>query len=172
MPMKTKIAMMIGAVVILVAGMIALVEWKRTAADRAKSESAKVAAVMQQVRQVNVPLPDRQTQAKMLVMAAWMGRKVPEAANWCDRLNAGAGIWPVTPTNTIFALNTNMAGRVLTQGINGDTVVFFEAANAGWNQAGGAELLAANPGGVAVALADGRALIVSPSDAASLRWTP
>ena len=127
---------------------------------------------MERVKQVNLSLPDRQTQAKMLIMAAVMQRKIPAAANWCETLNAGGGIWPATPTNTAFAINTNVAGRALLRPLPGDTVVFFETANAGWNQAGGSELLAASPDGIAVAFADGRALIVSPAEAANLRWAP
>jgi hypothetical protein len=65
-----------------------------------------------------------------------------------------------------------MAGRAYSRTLNGNTVVFFEAANDGWNQAGGSELMAANSDGVAVAFADGRALIVSPAEAANLRWAP
>lgn len=170
--MKTRNAVIIGAFVILVIGTIVLIERKRAASGEAKSQSAKLAATMKRVRQANVSLPDRQTQAKMFMMAAFVQQKIPEAANWCETLNTGGNIWPVTPTNTVFALNANMAGRALSRGIGGDTVVFFEAAQAGWNQAGTAELLAANPDGVAVALADGRALIVSPAEAVNLRWTP
>ena len=169
---NTKTAVVAGVLIVLAVGMIALVVSKRSASTEAKSQQAKITATMEQVRRVNVSLPDRQTQAKMLIMAAMVQKKIPAADNWCETLNAGGGIWPVTPTNTAFAINTNMAGRAYSRAINGSTVVFFEAANAGWNQAGGAELLAAYPDGSAVALADGRALIVSPAEAASLRWTP
>ena len=170
--MKTKHAVIIGALVVLVVGTIVLVEWKRAASREAKSQSAKVATTMGQVRRANVSLPDRQTQAKMLIMAAHVQKKIPEAADWCGSLNAGGSIWPAIPTNTVFAINTNLAGRAFTRDISGDTVVFFEAANAGWNLAGGAELLATNSDGVAVGFVDGRALIVSPAEAANLRWTP
>jgi hypothetical protein len=170
--MKTKNAVIVGAFVVLVVGTIVLVEWHQRASSQRKSQPAKVPAVMQQVRQANVLLPERQTQAKMLMMAAFVQKKIPAAANWCETLNAGGGIWPATPTNTAFAINTNVAGRALSRTLPGDTVVFFETANAGWNQAGGSELLAASPDGIAVAFADGRALIVSPAEAANLRWAP
>jgi len=169
--MKTKHVVIIGVVAVLVAGTIALVESKRAASTGTKSQAEKITATMERVRQANVSLPERQTQAKMLMMAAFMQKKIPEAAKWCETLNAGGNIWPATPTNTLFALNAKTAGRALPD-IRGDTVVFFEAANAGWNQSGGAELLAANLDGVAVAFGDGRALIVSPAEAANLRWAP
>ena len=169
---KTKTAVAIGLLIVLALGVGVLVVKKRSASAEAKSQQAKVTATVEQVRRVNVSLPERQTEAKMLVMAAMVQKKIPAAGNWCETLNAGGGIWPATPTNTAFAINTNMAGRAMSRTINGDTVVFFETATAGWNQAGGPELLASNPDGSAVALADGRALIVSPGEAANLRWTP
>lgn len=169
---KIKTAVVIGILIILALGMVALVVKKRSASAETKSQQAKITATMKQVRQVNLSLPDRQTQAKMLIMAAVMQKKIPAAANWCETLNAGGGIWPATPTNTAFAINTNMAGRAYSRAVNGDTVVFFEAANAGWNQAGGSELLTGSAEGAVVALADGRAIIVSPADVAGLRWTP
>jgi len=51
-------------------------------------------------------------------------------------------------------------------------VVYFESAQPGWNQSGGAERLATNPDGVVVAFADGRALLVPPTEVAKLRWAP
>jgi hypothetical protein len=56
--------------------------------------------------------------------------------------------------------------------MSGDTVVFFETSNTAWNQAGGPELLAKKPEGVAVAFADGRALVVPANEVAKLRWKP
>jgi hypothetical protein len=53
-----------------------------------------------------------------------------------------------------------------------DTVVFFEADSAGWNQVGGPELLSKKPAGVAVAFMDGRSIIVPQADVSKLRWTP
>lgn len=129
-------------------------------------------ATLNQVKQANVSRPALQTRAKMLLVAAIVQKRIPKAANWCETLNAGGNIWPTTPTNTVFALNANVAGRAIMQGISGDTVVFFETTNPGWNQSGGAELLASDPDGVVVALADGRAMIVTPAEAANLRWTP
>jgi hypothetical protein len=170
--MKARTAVALGVAAVLVIGIVALIEGKRAAATRTNQPPAKVAAVLQQIKHVNAPLPERQTQAKMLIMAAHLQGKIPEASNWCERLNAGRSIWPAIPTNTVFALNTNVAGKAFSRNVGGDTVVFFEAANAGWNLAGGAELLAANSDAVAVGFADGRALIVSPAEAAGLRWTP
>jgi hypothetical protein len=170
----TKTRTVVAAIILIViaVGITALVVRQRAASAEAKSQQAKITATVKRVRQVNVSLPERQTQAKMLIMAAMVQKKIPDAANWCETLNAGNGIWPATPTNTTFAINTNMAGRAYSRTLNGNTVVFFEAANDGWNQAGGSELMAANSDGVAVAFADGRALIVSPAEAANLRWAP
>ena len=123
--MKRKNAVVIGLLVILAAGIIVLVEMKRAASTEAKSQAATMTATMKQVKRVNVSLPERQTQAKMLMMAAFVQKKIPNAANWCETLNTGGGIWPATPTNTAFAINTNMAGRAISRAIYGDTVVFF-----------------------------------------------
>jgi hypothetical protein len=169
---KTKTTVVAIIFIVIAVGMIALVARKRAASAEAKSQQAKITAVMERVKQVNLSLPDRQTQAKMLIMAAAIQKKIPAAANWCETLNVSGRIWPATPTNTVLAINTNMAGRAFSRTINGDTVVFFEAANAGWNQAGAAELLTGSADGAVVALADGRALIVSPAEATNLRWTP
>lgn len=170
--MKTRTAVAIGVVAVLVIGIGVWIDIKRAASTGNKSQPATVKAAMQEIKRVNMSLPERQTQAKMLIMAAHMQKKIPEAAHWCESLNASGNIWPAIPTNTMFAINTNLAGKAFTRDISGDTVVFFEAANAGWNLAGGAELLAPNSDGVAVGFADGRAMIVLPAEAANLRWTP
>jgi phosphoribosylanthranilate isomerase len=169
---KAKTAVVAIAFILIAVGIIVLVAKKRSASAETKSQQAKISATMEQVKRVNISLPERQTQAKMLVMAAMVQKKIPAAANWCETLNVDGRIWPATPTNTAFAINTNMAGRAYSRALPGDTVVFFEAASTGWNQAGGAELLTGSAEGAVVALADGRALIVSPAEAASLRWTP
>ena len=108
----------------------------------------------------------------MLVICAMSRGKIPDAANWCDALNSGGRLWPVTPTNTVFALNSRMAGRSFSRDMHSDTVLFFEASNPGWNQTGGPELVAKKDEGVAVGFLDGRALIVPPGEVAQLRWTP
>ncbi len=170
--MKTRTAGAIGVVAVLVIGIAFWIDGRRATSTGTRSRPANVGAAMQQIKRVNLSLPERQTQAKMLITAAHMQGRIPGAPNWCESLNASRSIWPAIPTNTIFALNTNVAGRAFTRDTSGDTVVFFEAANTGWNQAGGADLLASNPDGVVVGFADGRALIVTPAEAASLRWTP
>jgi hypothetical protein len=169
---KAKKAVVAIVFIVIAVGIIALVAKNRASSAEAKSQQAKIAATLEQVKRVTVSLPERQTQAKMLVMAAMVQKKILAAGNWCETLNTGGGIWPVTPTNTVLAINTNMAGRAYSRALNGDTVVFFEAANTGWNQAGGAELLTGSADGAVVALVDGRSLIVSPAEATSLRWAP
>jgi hypothetical protein len=112
-----------------------------------------------------------QNQAKLLILATAKLGRVPAAANWCEALNRSGAKLPEVPKDTVFALNAAVAGRGLTE-IPSDTVVYFETASPAWNQSGGAELLGHKPAGVAVAFADGRALLVDPSESGKLRWNP
>lgn len=114
-----------------------------------------------------------QNQAKLLILtvATDMHGRVPQAADWCDELNASGSRYPRVPTNTVFALNIEAAGRSLTN-IPPDMVVFFETDSRGLNRSGGSELLSKKITGVAVAFADGRALLVDPAEAQKLRWVP
>ena len=154
----------------MVVGTIVLATRKRAPTPGEKAQPERIAATVDRIQQVNAGLPDIQIQAKMLIMAAMIQKRIPDAANWCDTLNVGNKLWPVTPTNTVFALNSRMAGHAYVRGIRGDTVVFFEASSPGWNQVGGPELLKAE--GVAVAFMDGRAVIVPSGEIAKLRWAP
>lgn len=171
---NTKTVVAIGTMIVLIAGLIAVVGWKLTRALSPETQETKITKTVEQINRVNVGLPDPQVQAKTLIFTAMIQKQIPAAARWCDTLNVGGKLWPVTPTNTAFALNARVAGRPYsrTNMPPGDVVVFFETASPGWNQAGGSELLASNPDGVAVALADGRAMVVTPTEAAQLRWTP
>ena len=171
---KTKLALLIGAAIILVAGLVFMQQKRASAARAAATQAAKIADAVNRIEQVNTNRPDPQVQAKSLIFAAFIQKKIPAAANWCDTLNAGGKLWPVTPTNTAFAINPRVAGRSFsrTQPLPGDVVVFFQTTNSGWNLTGGPELLADNPKGVAVALADGRAITVTPQESAGLRWNP
>ena len=139
--------------------------------NKTMGSKARVAATLGRVQDANVGLPTPQVQAKMLIMSAMAQRKIPDASSWCQTLNVGGKIWPAKTSNTVFALNSVMAGRAYTPGLPGDLVVFFEASKPGWNQTGGAELLAKKAEGVAVAFADGTAVIVPPDELAKLRWT-
>ena len=171
---KTKTVVAIGAGIVLIAGLIAVVGWKLTRAILPETQETKITRTVEQINRVNIGLPDPQVQAKTLILTAMIQKQIPAAARWCDTLNAGGKLWPVTPTNTSFALNTQVAGRAYSKANmpRGDIAVFFETSNPGWNLAGGPELLAKKPDGVAVALADGRSLIVTRAEAAQLRWTP
>lgn len=111
-----------------------------------------------------------QNQAKLLVLMATMLRTLPDSSNWCDALNGGGSRLPAIPTNTVFAFNGQLSRKLLTD-LPNDTVVFFETASPGWNRSGGPELIAQKPTGTAVAFADGRALLVSPSEIKNLRWS-
>ena len=168
---RNRTAIVAGTSILIALCVTAILFWKSTASKK-QSPSAQLAATVSRINQVNAGLPELQIQAKTLMFAVILQKKIPAAAGWCDALNAGKKLWPVTPTNTFLALNSQMAGREWAPGLAGDTVVFFETASAGWNQTGGAELMAQRPDGVAVALADGRALILSRDEAAKLRWTP
>lgn len=171
---KAKTAAVTGVVILLTIG-TATVLIKQAANQNSEQAAADT---IEKVRQVNTGLPESQAQAKMLIFSAMAQRKIPDAAHWCETLNAQGKLWPVTPTNTPFAINSQVAGRAYSRkeissgSIPGKTVVFFETSHPGWNQAGGPELLPKNAEGIAVAFADGSAVIVSASELATLRWTP
>lgn len=159
-------------VIVILLGLAFILLLHRASATKAQTQSDKIAAVIRQIDRANVGLPDPQVQAKSLMLAVRIQNAVPPAASWCDALNVGNKLWPVTPTNTFFALNSQLAGQTNLRSLSSDTVLFFETSQPGWNQAGGPELLANRPEGVAVALLDGRALVVSHDEAAKLRWAP
>jgi hypothetical protein len=171
---RTTTVAAIAAGVILIVGLIAFVGWKLTRAALPETQETKITQTVEKIQEANVGLPDPQVQAKTLIFTAMIQKQIPPAARWCDTLNVGGKLWPVTPTNTAFALDARVAGRPFSRANMppGDVVVFFETSKPGWNQAGGSELLASKPEGVAVALADGRSMIVSPAEVAGLRWTP
>jgi RNA polymerase sigma factor (sigma-70 family) len=169
---KVKTAVVAGVIVVL-AGGTTMVLVKRAGSVRNQQPPwPKAVPTAKQIAQANLGLPELQTDAKLLVICAMSRGKIPDAANWCDTLNSGGRLWPVTPTNTVFALNSRMAGRSFSRDMHSDTVLFFETSNPGWNQTGGPELVAKKDEGVAVGFLDGRALIVSPGEVAQLRWTP
>jgi len=112
-----------------------------------------------------------QNQAKLLILTAHNLGQPLNATDWCDTLKNSGVEWPNVRRDTVFAFNAAVTGRKLTD-IPSDTVVFFETITHGWNQSGGAELLASKSMGVAVAFADGRALLVDPAESDKLRWKP
>lgn len=173
---KTRIVVAIGSAIALIAGTMIIVKGKQAYADELEKSQqvARITTAVEQIRQANVGLPDPQVQAKTLIFTAMIQKRIPEATKWCETLNVDGKLWPVTPTNTVFALNSAVAGRIYskTNRPAPDVVVFFETSSLDWNRAGGAELLARRPEGVAVALADGRTLLITPAEAARLRWTP
>ena len=173
---KSKLTAAIAIIVVLIIGSVTIVRWKHTDAPAREQarQAARITAAAEQIQNVNAGLPDLQVQAKTLIFTAMIQKKIPAASKWCETLNVDHKLWKTTPTNTLFALNSAVAGRAFskTNRMAGDLVVFFETSNPGWNQAGGAELLATHPAMITVALADGRALTVSPAEAAKLRWTP
>ena len=172
----TKSTVTIGTVIALVVGTMVIVKGKQARADeREKSQqAASINTAVDQIQKANVGLPDLQVQAKTLIFTAMIQKKIPAASKWCETLNVDGKLWPVTPTNTVFALNWAVAGRVYskTNRPAADTVVFFETSAPSWNLTGGVELLAKRPEGVAVALADGRTMLMTPAEVAKLRWSP
>ena len=172
---KTKTTMVIGAIIVLIAGTLAVLHWRRTRPDPiAQRQAVEISAAISQITNVNTGRPEMQVQAKTLIFATMIQKRIPRATNWCDTLNVGGKLWPATPTNTLFALNSQVAGRAYsrTNPMGGGVVVFFETARPSWNLVGGPDLVADNPEGVAVAFADGRAMIVPQNETAKLRWTP
>lgn len=171
---KTKTAIAAGAALLLTISAVSV--WVKQG-DRQKS-IASAGLAMDRVRSANTGLPAAQVQAKMFIMSAMAQRRIPPAAQWCETLNAKGKLWAVMPTQTAFAINSEMAGREYSRkelssgSIPGDTVVFFETSRLGWNQSGGAELLPKDAASIAVAFADGTAQIVPSSDLAALRWKP
>lgn len=163
---KMKTALVTGAVIFLATGTTTVIV-KSMAGPKARA-----AATIERVREANVDLPAAQTQAKMLIFSAIAQRQIPQASNWCETCNAGGKIWPANALETQFALNSKVAGRSFVQGLPGDVVVFFETSKMGWNQTGGPESLAKRNEGVAVAFADGRALVIAPDEVPHLRWNP
>jgi len=170
---KTKT---IGTAIALIVGAMVILKGKPARADEPEKpqQAASINTAVEKIKEANVGLPDLQVQGKTLIFAAMIQKKIPAAANWCETLNLDGKLWPVTPTNTVFALNSAVAGRIYskTNRPAADVVVFFETAALGWNQTGGAELLAKRPEGVTVALADGRTMLMTPAEVAKLRWTP
>lgn len=173
---KTKTAAAIGTVIALIVGTTALVTGKHAWADELgkDQQAASFNKAVEKIKEANVGLPDAQVQAKTLILTAMIQKKIPAAAKWCETLNVDGKLWPVTPTNTVFALNSAVAGRVYskTNRPAADVVVFYETSSPGWNVTGGAELLANRPGGVVITLADGSSTLMTPAQVAKLRWTP
>lgn len=171
---KAKTGAVAAVIILFTIAPVTLLVKQRT--NQNLKHSAAIA--IERVKEANTGLPAAQAQAKMLIFSAMAQRKIPDAANWCETLNTKGKLWPVTPTNTAFAINSQVAGRAfskkdITSGsLPGKTVVFFETSKPGWNQAGGSELLPDSADAVAVAFADGTALIVASADLAALRWTP
>jgi hypothetical protein len=163
---KSKTAWVTGAVLVL--AIVTTTLWVK----KAEKPQPIPANLAPRIEKANAGLPSDQIQAKKLIMFAFAQKKIPEAANWCETLNADGKLWPTTPASTVFALNREVAGRTPGRELPGDLVVFFESKEFGWNQAGGPELLATKPEGVSVAFADGRASIVPPDQIANLRWKP
>lgn len=173
---NTKTVSAVGIISVFIVGSLMFGKSNQARADELEKtqQAAKINTAVDQIQKANAGLPDLQVQAKTLIFTAMIQKKIPLTAKWCETLNVDGKLWATTPTNTLFALNSAVAGLAYskTNRMAGDVVVFFETSSPGWNRAGGAELLAAGPGSVAVALADGRAMTVTPTEAAKLRWNP
>jgi membrane protease YdiL (CAAX protease family) len=78
------------------------------------------------VAEVSSIYPANQQPAKFIVLSALALQQVPNAADWCDALNASPKEWPGVPSNTVFALNAQAAGYALAS--FGATPLLIEAA--------------------------------------------
>jgi RNA polymerase sigma factor (sigma-70 family) len=169
---KAKMAAITGVAILLATGTAVITARKH------QKNSGISSTTISAIQQANTGLPAAQTQAKMLIFTAMSQKKIPSSGDWCDVLNANHKLWPVTPTNTLFAINSEVANRTYTRQelasgkLPGKTVVFFETAQPGWNQSGGAELAPQKDGSIAVAFADGSSSLVSAAEIASLHWKP
>ena len=101
----------------------------------------------------------------------------PAAGKWCDAINSYVGsprvfVCPSQPTARCgYAFNAKVAGLTVDK-VNSRTVLLFES-DAGWNAAGGADLLVAHhQSRVNVAFADGHVEVVSAAKLKDLRWDP
>src|SRR5688572_300856 len=111
---KTKTVVTIGTGIALIVGTLVIVKGRQAYADELEKsqQAAKISAAAEQIKQANVGLPDPQVQAKTLIFTAMIQKRIPEATKWCETLNVDGKLWPVTPTNTVFALNSAVAGRI------------------------------------------------------------
>ena len=85
---KPKTMTLTITVIIVLVGAIVLLTGNPGARDK-KLQQAKIAGSIDRINQANVGLPDPQVQAKTLIFAAMIQKKIPAVANWCDTLNAG-----------------------------------------------------------------------------------
>lgn len=106
--------------------------------------------------------------------------KYPVATNWCDAMEAEVGAPKVyqCPGDTAllqsgYAFNSAL-GEMSEGDIAPDTVMFFES-NAGWNGAGGKELMITQPRHYktyVIGFADGSVQQVQEARLPQLRWNP
>jgi hypothetical protein len=106
--------------------------------------------------------------------------KFPPGNEWCDKINRYVGSpkafqCPAQENQRCgYALNQNLNSKKQNE-VALDTVLLFES-NAGWNKAGGSELLASRHEGrekmFLVAFADGSVQMISQSRLATLGWEP
>src|ERR1044071_1971242 len=156
---KTAVIVIV-TVLAVIAAVIGTMNFKRDrAAAQEKFQAAKISTAVERIQQANIGLPELQVQAKAIMFTALIQKKIPLAPNWCETLNVDGKLWPATPTNIFFAMNSAVAGGFYpkTSRPPADVVVFFEMENPGWNAVGGSEMMASRRQGVTVAFADGRA---------------
>lgn len=112
--------------------------------------------------------------------ANWHNDELPPSERWCDRLMKTRIIdseWvfrcpEARNRRRSYALNRALEGDLRDH--PGDTVLLFES-DAGWNAAGGRELLVPEPrhlDGYNFVFCDGRIRWVGAEDVDSLRWEP
>src|SRR4249920_2456350 len=110
---KTKTTVAVGTVIALIVGTLVILKGKQARADELEKQqqAASINTAVEKIKEANVGLPDLQVQAKTLIFTAMIQKKIPATSTWCETLNVDGKLWPVTPTNTVFALNSAVAGR-------------------------------------------------------------
>jgi hypothetical protein len=106
--------------------------------------------------------------------------KFPPAQTWCDLLQPLVGSAKVfksasdpAPGPCSYGYNVLVSGMSDNK-VDPQTVLFFET-EAGWNKAGGPELLLGQPrsgGAYVFGFADGSVQMIAPARVGDLRWEP
>jgi prepilin-type processing-associated H-X9-DG protein len=157
------VALLLVPIIAIMAGMLL------PALSQAKGKAQQVHC-LGNVRQLNMAIR---------LYAADNDEKLPPVATWSDVIQSAIGTpklfqCPACPEQTCaYAFNAKVAGLDQTK-VHPETVIVFES-DAGWNAAGGAELLPSRPrhtGGFIVGFADSHAELVSQARLAGLRWDP
>ena len=139
-----------------------------------------LAAAKQKAQSVYCVNNVKQLSVALRIYAGDNQNHYPAATNWCDAIRSDVGTTNVfhcpadfSGSRCSYAFNTRLSG-VEDGKADPNTVMIFEA-DAGWNAAGGRELMLAKPRHghlVVVGFADGHVEQVRESRLPELRWDP